>query len=190
MRDQAGPAAGGASLPAECSQLCLEEIQVPVVPVWFIHLQPRHSFRIPSNILCLSWELREQGARQGQGELTLPPAQLGAKVQQCLVDHHKCRKFKNQQLLPAGGGSSQARSGCAKGDGSRRLWEAGAGGAGCPGQCQHIHTAAGSRVHPLLCPTALLCCGCSRSLALGCRAGPSQELPAPQRSGKRLGSSL
>lgn len=42
-----------------------EEIQVSVVPIWFIHLQPRHSFRIPSNIPWLSWELREQGAREG-----------------------------------------------------------------------------------------------------------------------------
>lgn len=44
-----------------------EEIQVSVVPIWFIHLQPRYSFRIPSNIPRLSWELREQGAGQGQG---------------------------------------------------------------------------------------------------------------------------
>lgn len=58
-----------------------EEIQVSVVPVWFIHLQPRHSFRIPSNILCLSWELREQGARQGQGELTSSPAPGPARCQ-------------------------------------------------------------------------------------------------------------
>lgn len=146
-----GRCSGGASFPAGHSWLCpglQEEIQVSVVPVWFIHLQPRHSFGIPSNIPWLSCELREQGAREGRGAHPQPRAQLGAKVQQRLVDHHTCKKFKNQQLLPAGGGSSRARTGCAKGNGSRRLWEAGAGGAGCPVQCQHIRTAARS-----------LCCG-------------------------------
>lgn len=49
-----------------------EEIQVPVVPVWFIHLQPRHSFRIPSNILCLSWELREHGKDRGSSPCPQP----------------------------------------------------------------------------------------------------------------------
>lgn len=78
----------GASLPAEHSWLCpgvQQEIQVSMVPIWFIHLQPRHSFRKPSNILWLSCELREQG-RTG-GDHPQPRAQLGAKVQQCLVDH-------------------------------------------------------------------------------------------------------
>lgn len=41
-----GRCSRGASLPAEHSWLCpgvQEEIQVSTVPVWFIHLQPRHS---------------------------------------------------------------------------------------------------------------------------------------------------
>lgn len=65
-----GRCSGGASFPAGHSWLCpglQEEIQVSVVPVWFIHLQPRHSFGIPSNIPWLSCELREQGAREGRG---------------------------------------------------------------------------------------------------------------------------
>lgn len=96
-RDQAGTAPGwcsrGASLPAEHSWLCpgvQQQIQVSMVPIWFIHLQPRHSLGIPSNIPWLSWELREQGAREGWGGRggrggahPQPRAQLGAKVQQC-----------------------------------------------------------------------------------------------------------
>lgn len=185
-RDQQGQQQAGPALP-RCLQSTAGsawvqgEIQVPVVPIWFIHLQPRHSLRIPSNIPWLSWELRGTGSRGRTGGLTSPQprAQLGAKVQQCLVDHHKCKKFKNQQLLPAGGGSSRARSGCATGDGSRRLWEEGAGGAACPVQCQLLPWAAGSPVHPWLCPTALPCCGCCHSLALGCQAGVARGWQPP-----------
>lgn len=152
MKGSAGSAPGWCSGGAWLCPGVQEEIQVSTVPIWFIHLQPRHSFRIPSNILWLSCELREHG--KDRGAHPQPRAQLGAKVQQCLVDHHKCKKIlKTSSSSQAGGGSSRARTGCAKGNGSSRLWEEGAAGAGYPGQCQHIHTAAPS-----------LCCGLSESI--------------------------
>lgn len=104
MRDQAGTAAGwcsrGASLPAEHSWLCpgvQQEIQVSMVPIWFIHLQPRHSLGIPSNIPWLSWELREGEHRKDWGGLTPSPGPSSVPRSSSV------KKFKNQQLLAAGG---------------------------------------------------------------------------------------
>lgn len=65
MKGSAGSAPGWCSGGAWLCPGVQEEIQVSTVPIWFIHLQPRHSFRIPSNILWLSCELREHGKDRG-----------------------------------------------------------------------------------------------------------------------------
>lgn len=105
-----GRSSRGASLPAEHSWLCLGAGGNPSVSgAHLVHSSTSKAF-LQDTFQHSVAELGAQGTgstgRTGGLTSPQPQAQLGAKVQQCLVDHHKCKKFKNQQLLPAGGSSS------------------------------------------------------------------------------------
>lgn len=138
---------------------------------------PRHSLGIPSNIPWLSWELREQGGTEGS-----PPAppQLGAKVQQCLVDHHKHKKFKNQQLLPCWGWQLRGQDWLCQREGQQEAleWEL----EGLNAQCSTststlllVPFAAASPSPSLPVPLSALLGGChSLSLGWGCSPGTFQ----------------
>lgn len=95
----------GASLPAEHSWLCLGAGGNPSVSgAHLVHSSTAKAF-LQDTFQHSVAELGAQGTgstgRTGGLTSPQPQAQLGAKVQQCLVDHHKCKKFKNQQLPPS-----------------------------------------------------------------------------------------
>lgn len=146
----------GASLPAEHSWLCpgvQQEIQVSMVPIWFIHLQPRHSFRKPSNILWLSCELREQGRTGGitpsPGPSSVPRSSSASWIT------HKCKKnLKTSSssqvwgVAAPGPGLAVPKGMAAAGSGKREL-------EGLDAQyCCSFPSLRPHRVHPFPCPNS------------------------------------